>query len=195
MKKIISVLLAVLTVFSMFVITASAAKAPTITVKADTTAVKVGDTVKVTVSTSKNSKLCSATISLVYDPEYFQVVNQTSTAAFSMERFGEIEGKVMFLGITNSKISDSATELFTAEFKILKTGGTIELLPEEVYVVDGDNDVNVTDKIRTATLTFNDECNCNCHKSGISKFFFDFALFFQKLFGANKDCACGVAHY
>ena len=39
------------------------------------------------------------------------------------------------------------------------------------------------------------ECECNCHKSGISKFFFNFILFFQRLFGANKECACGVAHY
>ncbi|MBQ4571793.1 MAG: hypothetical protein IJA80_00785 [Clostridia bacterium] len=40
-----------------------------------------------------------------------------------------------------------------------------------------------------------DNCSCNCHKSGISKFFFNFILFFQRLFGANKTCACGVAHY
>ena len=40
-----------------------------------------------------------------------------------------------------------------------------------------------------------DDCSCNCHKSGISNFFFKFALFFQKLFGSNKICACGVAHY
>lgn len=39
------------------------------------------------------------------------------------------------------------------------------------------------------------ECECNCHKSGITKFFFNFILFFQRLFGANKECACGVAHY
>lgn len=39
------------------------------------------------------------------------------------------------------------------------------------------------------------ECNCNCHKSGITKFFFNFILFFQKLFGSNRECACGVAHY
>ncbi len=39
------------------------------------------------------------------------------------------------------------------------------------------------------------ECECNCHKSGITKFFFNFILFFQKLFGSNKTCACGVAHY
>ena len=39
------------------------------------------------------------------------------------------------------------------------------------------------------------ECECNCHKSGISKFFFNFILFFQKIFGSNKTCSCGVAHY
>lgn len=39
------------------------------------------------------------------------------------------------------------------------------------------------------------DCSCNCHKGGISGFFFKIILFFQKLFGSNKTCACGVAHY
>lgn len=39
------------------------------------------------------------------------------------------------------------------------------------------------------------ECDCNCHETGIKKFFFKFALFFQKIFRANKTCDCGVAHY
>jgi hypothetical protein len=37
-----------------------------------------------------------------------------------------------------------------------------------------------------------DNCDCNCHKGG---FFWKLILFFQKLFGANKTCDCGVAHY
>ncbi|MBQ4348232.1 MAG: leucine-rich repeat domain-containing protein [Clostridia bacterium] len=40
-----------------------------------------------------------------------------------------------------------------------------------------------------------DECGCNCHASGIKKFFFNFILFFQKLFKKNAVCDCGVAHY
>ncbi|MBQ4348677.1 MAG: leucine-rich repeat protein [Clostridia bacterium] len=40
-----------------------------------------------------------------------------------------------------------------------------------------------------------DECSCNCHASGIKKFFFKLILFFQKLFKKNAVCACGVAHY
>lgn len=38
-------------------------------------------------------------------------------------------------------------------------------------------------------------CSCNCHAGGIKKFFFNFILFFQKLFKKNAVCACGVAHY
>ena len=39
-----------------------------------------------------------------------------------------------------------------------------------------------------------DDCSCNCHKGGIAGFFFKIINFFQKLFGMNKVCACGVAH-
>ncbi len=50
-----------------------------------------------------------------------------------------------------------------------------------------DNNEDVTDP--------SENCDCNCHKSGISNFFFKFALFFQKIFGGNKYCGCGVTHY
>ncbi len=195
MKKIISILLAVLTVFGMFAITASAAKAPTITAKADVSAVKVGDTIKVTVSTSKNSKLCVATLSLLYDEAYFKVTNKTATNAFSMAEFGVSTGKVKFTAISNSNIKDTATDLFTVEFKVLKTGGQIELAAEEVYVVDGANEVNVTNKINAVTLKFNESCKHDCHQGGIKGFFWMISNFFNKIFGSNKYCECGVAHY
>ena len=38
-------------------------------------------------------------------------------------------------------------------------------------------------------------CDCNCHKSGIMGLLYDFILFFQRLFGFNKTCVCGRAHY
>ena len=40
-----------------------------------------------------------------------------------------------------------------------------------------------------------ENCNCNCHKGGISGFFWKLLRFFYKLFGTNKTCGCGVAHY
>ncbi len=39
------------------------------------------------------------------------------------------------------------------------------------------------------------DCSCNCHKGGISGFFFKLILFFQKLFKSNQVCKCGIAHY
>lgn len=50
---------------------------------------------------------------------------------------------------------------------------------------------------QTGTATPTDpskNCSCNCHKTGITKFFFTLINFFQKLFGQNKVCACGVKH-
>ena len=39
-----------------------------------------------------------------------------------------------------------------------------------------------------------ENCGCNCHKGGIAGFFFKIVLFFQKLFGQNKVCDCGMNH-
>ena len=38
------------------------------------------------------------------------------------------------------------------------------------------------------------DCSCNCHKGGIAGFFFKIINFFEKLFGKNKVCECGVKH-
>lgn len=38
------------------------------------------------------------------------------------------------------------------------------------------------------------DCDCNCHQNGISNFFFKIALFFQKIFGLNTVCSCGLEH-
>ena len=37
-------------------------------------------------------------------------------------------------------------------------------------------------------------CSCNCHNGGIAGFFFKLINFFEKLFGKNKVCACGIKH-
>ena len=38
-------------------------------------------------------------------------------------------------------------------------------------------------------------CDHNCHKGGIAGFFWKITRFFNKLFGTNKYCECGAAHY
>ena len=38
------------------------------------------------------------------------------------------------------------------------------------------------------------DCSCDCHNSGLAGLLFKLINFFQKLFGMNKVCACGVKH-
>lgn len=162
MKKIVSILVAVLVVFSMFAVTASAAvSAPTISVVSNVNTAKVGDTVKVTVSTSKNSKLGAATLALEYDANYFEVTNKIDSEAFSLVEWGEQAGKVVFYGVSSSNIKDNATTLFSVEFKVLKTDGTIKFVADEVYLNDDngtpddkkdDLDVDVTAQIASKTI-------------------------------------------
>ncbi|MBR3818586.1 MAG: hypothetical protein IKJ41_05485 [Clostridia bacterium] len=39
-----------------------------------------------------------------------------------------------------------------------------------------------------------ENCGCKCHQGGIAGFFYKIVLFFQKLFGQNKVCVCGMNH-
>lgn len=60
----------------------------------------------------------------------------------------------------------------------------------------GDYTIKFTaESVEVPSIEPTDDCSCNCHKSGITRFFFDFILIFQKLFGTNKVCSCGVTHY
>ncbi|MBO5332572.1 MAG: hypothetical protein J6B37_00480 [Clostridia bacterium] len=164
MKKIVSILVAVLVVFSMFAITASAAvSTPTISAVSNVNTAKVGDTVKVTVSTSKNSKLGAFTASLQYDTTEFEVVSGNSFGAFSTEFLNTgAAGKVVYVGAAATTVDGAKTTLFTVEFKVLKADGTIKFAVEEAYVVDdkgtpddtGDDDeIDVTAQIASKTIT------------------------------------------
>ena len=61
--------------------------------------------------------------------------------------------------------------------------------------VDNNNHCDWCNRIMVEPEDPTENCSCNCHKNGISKFFFDFALFFQKIFRLNSVCKCGVRHY
>ncbi len=71
----------------------------------------------------------------------------------------------------------------------------------DTYVSDyvdaiGHSDNNTDGVCDVCGYDFREDCDCGCHKSGIAKFFFNFILFFQKLFKKNQICeGCGAAHY
>ena len=59
---------------------------------------------------------------------------------------------------------------------------------EHSYTDGNDATCDLCDADRTQ------DCDCKCHKGGIEGFFFKFFLFFQKIFGMNKVCGCGMNH-
>lgn len=140
MKKFASVLLAVLVAFSMFSFVVSAADV-TLSVKADKTNVKVGDTVKVAVSLSKDSGIGALTVDLVYDASVFEVVSLTSGTLFEMPmpNANFASGKARFVAIQSAEggVVASGT-VFTVEFKAVKDGeGAFSLLVDEAAGDDG----------------------------------------------------------
>lgn len=43
-------------------------------------------------------------------------------------------------------------------------------------------------------ITYDYECTCRCHKKGIISFFWKIINFFERLFGKNVVCDCGILH-
>ena len=120
---------------------------------------EVGDTVKVTVSVSKDSKLVSFGAVLTYDATKFEVVSGAPTGAFSAEVLNTATaGTVKYAGAAATTIDGAKTTLFTVEFKILKTGGKITFNVDEAYVNSNGKDVDVTSACASAStksITFN----------------------------------------
>ena len=61
----------------------------------------------------------------------------------------------------------------------------------------GHTDSDHDGKCDTCEADLTEHCTCNCHKTGISGFFFKIKLFFWKLFRNEKNryCECGKAHW
>ena len=79
-------------------------------------------------------------------------------------------------------------------------GGDVIPQITECVDADADNACDICGKVMVEPEPEEPEdptkdCTCNCHKKGISKFFFDFVLFFQKIFRLNSVCECGIRHY
>ena len=88
-------------------------------------------------------------------------------------------------------------------------GGTVTLTANQIdgkvfshWEVSGATVADKNAKETTVTVGTSDvtaeaiyeDCPCKCHKGGIAGFFYKIVLFFQKLFGMNKVCACGAKH-
>ncbi len=95
--------------------------------------------------------------------------------------------------VRNTKTATCTAEGYTGDTycnncgEKTKTGTTIA---KKVHT--DTNDDGICDNCFAEVLE--KDCNCNCHAAGFKRLFFKLINFFQKLFGMNKVCACGVKH-
>ena len=91
--------------------------------------------------------------------------------------------------INNAKTEANATiaEKAIAEINAAKTVEAVNLIKTTALSDMADNPTEPEDPSKT--------CGHLCHKSGFIGFIWKIVNFFNIIFGANKTCSCGVAHY
>ncbi len=145
MKKILSVIIAVVIAFSSLTVMSFAIigdETPVFSLSTDKTSAIVGDVVKAEVKVAKDSRMCTATFNVVYDNDCFEVASVTASNAMTAELnkeykpSGATSAKVRYVGVNVDMLNDAAT-LLTVEFKVIKTGGSISLELEEIVGMHG----------------------------------------------------------
>ena len=69
------------------------------------------------------------------------------------------------------------------------------LVKQEVIQTADHTDSDHDGKCDTCGKDMTENCTCICHKGGFMGFIYKIIRIFWKLFGTNKTCACGQAHY
>ena len=153
MKKVFSVLLAVIMLFTMMPTVFAASifdevdiPAPAITATADTTSVNVYDIVTITVELPADSNLVDLSYVIRYNTAYFQLIENSAelNGVFSSEISNDqILGEFRYTGTTGTPIT-KAGKLFTLQFAVLQTGGRLTFEVDKARVSYKGSIVNVT---------------------------------------------------
>ncbi len=147
MKKIASIVLAVMMVFSMFTFMSFAADKVSLTMRADSTTAKVGDVVTVTVGVPKDSNLGGITIDLMYDSSVLKVVvpdgydakegtGYPTKNVFPLEivNLSYRENAIRYMGTSMSGAINEAADLLSFQFEVIKAGeATLTLTASDCF--------------------------------------------------------------
>lgn len=140
MKKVLSVLVAVLLVVVACV--PAFAATSTISLDASSKTAKVGDTI--TVSFKAGEGLSALKATLEYDETYFKYVEGSAEngGMFGLCPINDtVGGKIVAAGASDAVVP--AGTVFTAQFKVLKTGGTFTAKAEDA-IGEGTEAVDIT---------------------------------------------------
>lgn len=153
MKKVLSVLVAVLLVVVACV--PAFAATSTISLDASSKTAKVGDTITVSLTAGEGLSALKAT--LEYDETYFRYVEGSAEngGMFGLCPINDtVGGKIVAAGASDQVVP--AGTVFTAQFKVLKTGGTFSAKAEDA-IGEGTETVEITTaptlKIEAASAT------------------------------------------
>lgn len=136
MKKTISVILAIATLMSLLCISSFAAS---VSLVASPSKAKQGDTI--TVSANVPAGFGGAKLVLEYDTSSFELVSVTKGNNFLVTVNDKTPGKIIAPAV--SADAQPACTVFSAQFKVLKTGGKMSLKATDV--VDGTgNDITAS---------------------------------------------------
>ncbi len=147
-NKILSVVLALVLTLSIFSLNVSAAVVvPEIKLMPNRAAAQIGDIVTISVTVPENSRLCSLSLDLIYDESDFEFIEAFSEYVFDVDALNPTitNHSIRFVGTSTNYISDEASTLFTAKFRVLDNCRDIYAVIREAYVIDENGKhVNVT---------------------------------------------------
>ena len=163
-SKYLSIFLAIIMVVTMIpfsIIGANAVSVPAISLDSNKDIANVGDVVTLTVKTTENSKIVIVSGIISFDSDYFEVIPDSKT--YPQGALCEINtktaGKVKFAYVSVAPLADSETNVLSIDFKVLKTNGVIDLDVKEVYVLDGNTEVDVSKQAGASVQPLTIACN------------------------------------
>ena len=148
LSKVMSVVLALVLTLSIFTLNVSAAVVvPEIKLMPNRAAAQIGDIVTIAVTVPANSRLCSLSLDLIYDEADFELVDAVENGVFDVEALNPTfsNHSIRYAGTISGYVSDEASTVFAARFKVLDNCRDIYAVINEAYVIDENGkQVNVT---------------------------------------------------
>ena len=148
LSKVMSVILSLVLTLSIFTLNVSAAVAvPEIKLMPNRAAAQIGDIVTIAVTVPANSRLCSLSLDLIYDEADFELVDAVENGVFDVEALNPTfsNHSIRYAGTISGYVSDEASTVFAARFKVLDNCRDIYAVINEAYVIDENGkQVNVT---------------------------------------------------
>lgn len=142
-----------------------------------------------------NAASASCTVTGLTEGKHCSVCNTIVVAQQTIPANGHVE-------VIDKAVSATCTNTGLTEGTHCSVCNTVIVAQQSVAAFDH-KDNNFDGKCdycgKSSTITDNPDdpikdCSCSCHKGGTAGVFFMILNFFQKLFGINAVCTCGVKH-